>query len=179
MKYLTVREITILSACIAILFVQEQILSFLPGIQFTVLLMVVYSNVFRFQKSLLIVLVHILIDNMFMGTLGQFNIVIPMLITYPLIPIFVGFVFPKEIKPIYLAVFSVLFGAIYSLTFIPFQVIILDVDPLVYFMAGIPIDIITLTINFVTVYWLYQPLQQVIDNEVLKREVILKKRLDS
>ena len=42
-----VKDITIIAAFAAILFIQEQALSFLPNIQLTVFLLVLYSKVFK------------------------------------------------------------------------------------------------------------------------------------
>ena len=51
-----VKDITIIAILAAILFVQEQALSFLPNIQLTVFLLVLYSKTLKLWKVLLIIL---------------------------------------------------------------------------------------------------------------------------
>ena len=66
-----VKDITIIAVFAAILFIQEQALSFLPNIQLTVFLLVLYSKVFKLWKVLVMIFIHVLLDNLFMGS---FNI---------------------------------------------------------------------------------------------------------
>ena len=52
-----VKDITIIAILAAILFVQEQALSFLPNIQLTVFLLVLYSKTLKLWKVLLIIFI--------------------------------------------------------------------------------------------------------------------------
>ena len=72
MKKITIKDMVIIAVCTAILFVQEELLSFLPNIQFTVFLIVLYSKKLGFFKTSFIVIIHTILDNLFMGS---FNII--------------------------------------------------------------------------------------------------------
>ncbi|MCR5231688.1 MAG: hypothetical protein K6B64_03480, partial [Acholeplasmatales bacterium] len=65
---ITIKELCILAFMTVILFIQEELLSFIPNFQFTFLLIAVYTKVFGFKKTSMIVLAHILLDNIFMGS---------------------------------------------------------------------------------------------------------------
>ena len=54
-----VKDITIIAILAAILFVQEQALSFLPNIQLTVFLLVLYSKTLKLWKVLLIIFIQL------------------------------------------------------------------------------------------------------------------------
>ena len=56
------KDIVFIAACISIVFVQEQILSFLPNIQLTVLLLVLFSKKLGFIKTTIFVFIHSLLD---------------------------------------------------------------------------------------------------------------------
>ena len=99
-------EITLLAACIAILFVQEQVLTFIPNFQFTTVLIVIYSRVFGIKKTLIIISVHVLLDNMYMGSIGMPNIVIPMLIAWTIIPLVICTIFKANNNILTLAIFG-------------------------------------------------------------------------
>ena len=55
------KDITIVAIFAAILFAQEQVFSFLPNIQLTVFFLVLYSKVFGFKKTIIIVIIVIII----------------------------------------------------------------------------------------------------------------------
>ena len=60
------KDIAIISALTAILFVQEQLLTSLPGVQLSMFLIVLYSKTLGLAKSSIIVVLHVLLDNLYM-----------------------------------------------------------------------------------------------------------------
>ena len=54
----SIKDIVLIAACISIVFVQEQILSFIPNIQLTVFLLVLFSKKLGFIKKTIIVFIH-------------------------------------------------------------------------------------------------------------------------
>ena len=64
------KEIVVLALFAALLFVQEQVLTFLPNIQLTVFLLILYSKMLGMKKTLLIILIHVLLDNLVMGSMN-------------------------------------------------------------------------------------------------------------
>lgn len=162
---LNTREIVLISAAIAILFVQEQVLTFLPNIQFTTLLIFVYSRVFKLKLTAIIITVHVLFDNLYMGSLGMPNIVIPMFLGWMIIPILLNTVFKKVSNVYILGIIGYLFGHIYGLIFVPFQAMVLDIDIRAYLIADIPFEIIMGVCNYVTIVLLFEKMYKVIHDQ--------------
>lgn len=162
MKRISIKDLTIIAACAAILFVQEQLLSFLPNIQLTVFLIVLFSKKLGFIKTSIIVIIHTVLDNLVMGS---FNIMyFPfMLIGWLIIPIVISTVFKRCESPLILALLGILFSFIYSWIYIIPNVIILDVDPLAYLAADLIFEIILAASSFISILWLYKPCVRIFD----------------
>lgn len=162
----TVKRLVLLAILTTILFVQEQALTFIPNVQLTFLLLILYATSLTFIENILIIVIHVLLDNLVMGS---FNFVyIPfMLIGYLIIPLLMHTVFKKVRSPISLAFLGILFSLIYSWAFIIPQVFILQVPFLTYIVADIPFEIILATSSFLTILWLYKPLKEVLDDYVV------------
>ncbi len=164
---MNVKDIVVLSALTTILFVSEQLLSFIPNVQITFLLLFVYSGVLKTKKTLLIILIHVLLDNLFMSS---FNIAfIPfMFIGYSLIPITINlFKIESEIK---LSFLGALLSVIYTTLYVIPNVILLNINFIDYLIADIPFTIILAISSFVSILWLYKPIKN-------KLEVNIKKKL--
>ena len=154
-----VKDLTIIAIMSAVLLIQETALSFLPGIQFTFLLIMIYSRVFGFKRAFLIVLIHVLLDNLVMGS---FNVIIilPMLISYTLISLSLQFI--KTKNNIVLAFISIIYSFGYCWLFIPSGMIIQEIDFIAYLKADLIFEIILAAANFLAVLWLYKPLEKVL-----------------
>lgn len=168
----TTRDITILAACIAILFVQEQVLTFIPNFQFSTVLIVIYSRVFGFKKTVIIIFSHVLLDNIYMGSIGMPNIVIPMLIAWMIIPVAMSTILKNTNNLLVLGFCGYLFGHIYGLTFVPFQAWLLNIDVYKYLIADIPFEIIMGISNFATIVWLYNPIKKTLESLYLDSKAI-------
>ena len=140
-----------------ILVVQEEALTFIPNFQFTFLLIITYSVVFGFKRTFFIILIHVLLDNLFMGTFNFFALC-PMFFSYVLIAFVISFF--KITNSIKLAFLSIVFSLIYVISFIPFGLYILDVKLEQYIIADIPYDLILICTNFILVLWIYEPLKK-------------------
>lgn len=163
MHKITVEDMAIIAVLTALLFVQEQLLSFLPNVQLTVFLIVLYAKALGFLKTSLIVIIHTILDNLFMAS---FNILyFPfMLIGWMIIPIVICSLFKKCESPLALAMMGILFSFIYSWLFIIPNVMILEVNALDYFIADIIYEIILAASSFITILWLYKPCRNVLNN---------------
>ena len=64
------KDIALIAIFSVILFVQEQLFSFIPNVQLTVFLLVLYSKVLGFKKTALIILIHTILDNLINGSLN-------------------------------------------------------------------------------------------------------------
>ena len=90
-----IKELTFVAMLITVLFVQEQFLSFLPNIQFTVLLIVVYTKLVGIKKTLFILLIHVILDTTVYG--GMLFLYVPfMFLGWALIPIIIGTIFKNN-----------------------------------------------------------------------------------
>ena len=70
--YLATKDITLIALLTTLLFVQEQALVFIPNVQLTVFLIVFYSKKLGFLRTSLIVAIHVVLDNLVMGS---FNLI--------------------------------------------------------------------------------------------------------
>lgn len=153
-----IKELLIIALSTTILVVQELAFSFLPNIQLTTFLMLVYTKVYGFKKTTLIVFVYIFIDNLLFGSLMMLNIVLPMIIAWMLIVSSFSLILRVTDKLLIYVVFAYIYGHIYGLVYVPFQAWILEVDMVVYLIADIPWEIVMGISNAVAVLWLYEPL---------------------
>ena len=108
---LTTKDIALIAVLTGVLFVQEQLLSFIPNVQLTVFLLVIYSKKLGLVKTSIITIIHVLLDNMIMGS---FNILyLPfMLVGWLIIPIMLNTLFKKVDSNIKLAFLGILFSFI-------------------------------------------------------------------
>lgn len=152
---LSIKELAILSFMTVILFVQEELLSFIPNFQFTFLLIAVYIKVVGFRKTSVIVLVHVLLDNIFMGSVTPY-VMIPMIIGYF---IYMALIYLFRNKNIYLLTFIGVIGSlIYCYLFLFANVIFFDVNPYAYWIMDLPFEGLLALATAITLFYLYEPL---------------------
>ncbi len=162
-KHQAIKDAALIAVLTSILFVQQLVLSFLPNVQFTTLLIILYAKVIGFKKTSLIVVLHVMAVNI----LSPFGPVIPMhipsmLIGWFLIPLLLCTVFRKLNTAWTLAIFGFFFGFVYGWLFIPVSVFILDVPFLDYLYADLVFELIMGVSNFLTILWLYEPLKKLL-----------------
>ena len=73
-RTVNVRELCFLALMAAVLFVQETLLSSLPNIQLTVMLLMVYAATVGISKAALVMTVHVLLDNLLWGSMSPTNL---------------------------------------------------------------------------------------------------------
>ena len=151
-----IKDITVIAFFSAILFAQEQLLNFLPNIQLTVFLIVLYSKVFKLWKTLIIILIHVILDNIFMSSFSIYYFPF-MLIGWSIIPIVLNIFFKNNDNPITLAFVGVGCSFIYCFMFAIPQVLIIKVDLIAYLAADLFFEIILALTSFITILWLYKP----------------------
>lgn len=168
MSKFKVIDIALIPIFAAILFAQEQILSFLPNIQLTIFLLILFAKKLGFIKTSIIIIIHVLLDNLFMGS---FNIIyVPfMAIGWLIIPLTITTIMKKVENPLLLAIASIFFALIYSWIFIIPNIIILNVNFWDYLIADFIFEIILAISSFISTLWLYKPCSKVI-NMVLKKD---------
>jgi len=159
-KVLTIKDIALLPMLAVVLFVQEQLLMVLPNIQLTVLLLVLYSKKIGTLKTLFIIFIYVLLDNLFMGNL----IYMPfMIIGWSLIPCLTNTLFNKINSNIGLAFLGILYAFLYSWIFLIPSCLIFEIDFKVYLVMDLLWEIMLAMSSFVSILLLYTPLSQVFD----------------
>lgn len=162
-KHYHIYEVVLIAICTTILTTIEFMLSFLPNIQLTFLLIVVYSKTLKTKRTLIIIFLHVLLDNLICGT---FNLIfVPtMLIGYSIIPLFLNTIC-KHITNIHvLAVGGVVLALLYSWLFIIPNVLILNIEFKTYLIADLPFEGLLACSTFLSILWLYEPLTKVVNH---------------
>ena len=161
-----IKDIAIIGILTSILFVQEQLLSILPNIQLTVFLLFVYAKSLKLSHSLIIIFIHVILDNLLMGS---FNFVyLPfMMIGWMAIPLLLKTLFKRVNDNFPLAFLGILFAFLYSWIMLIPQVLLTEVDLYAYWVADIPFEIMLALSSFLTILWLYQPSIKVL-KQILK-----------
>lgn len=153
------KKITLCSMYAVILFLQEQLLSFIPNVQFSFLIVIVLGATLGMKWGTLVVIIHVIADNLIWGSFVPY-VVIPMFIGWE-ITLFLGFLTRKS-KTFIVILFGVIASLLYCWAFIPFNVIFLKVNFMTYFMADIPFEIILIISTILTLTWLYEPLKKLV-----------------
>ncbi len=155
---MTVKHLAFLVSLTTILFVQEELLSFLPNIQFTFLLVLVYGACVGIKSGSFIVLVHVLLDNLFMSSFHIFTI-LPMFIGLE-ITLICGWLL-KNKNEFLIALMGAVCSFFYCILFLIVNVFVYNVKPLEYFIADIPFALALMVCTIITVLFLYKPIYRV------------------
>ncbi len=143
---------------------------FIPNVQFTVALLVVYASIFTYKENMILIFVYVILDNLYMGTFSPFYLM-PMLIAWSLIPTVYHFLLRRTTNEKKLACFGLVFGFVYGWVFIPFHMIQTGIHTWwPYLLADLPFEIIMATSGFLTILWTYQPLYRLMRSEMAKLE---------
>ena len=165
---LTVKDITMIALLAAILFVQEEAFAFIPNVQFTVFFLVLYSKKLGFFRTSIIVSIHVILDNLVMGSFSLLYTP-AMFVGWMFIPILFCTVFKKTEIPVILAIGALLCGFLYSWTFVVPNVIVYSMNPLVYLASDVLFEIILSACGFLTVLLLYKPVAKIFDRYVITK----------
>lgn len=158
----TIKDLIILALLATILYVQEEVLTFLPNIQLTIFLIVLYSKKLGFKKTSFIIIIHVFLDNLAMGSLN-FVYTPFMFAGWELIPLLLSTVFKDVDDSLHLALLGILFALIYCWIFIIPGVLISRINILAYIASDMIFEIILATSSFVSILWLYDPCSKVFD----------------
>lgn len=150
------KDITQIAVLTSILFVQEQLLSFLPNIQLTMLIIILYSRLLSLPKVVIIVTIHVLLDNLYMG--GNLILTGFMLIAWLLLPILLKTLFKRQNEVKFLSIFAFIYSFIYSLILIPATMIISNLPFLAVLATDLLFQILLAVSSFLTVLYLFEPL---------------------
>ena len=156
------KDITIIAVMTTILFVQEQLLASLPGIQLTVFLIVLFSKKLGLAKSSIIIVLHVLLDNFYMSSFSLMYTP-TMLIGWLIIPLSLCTIFKKVESPILLALLGVLYSFIYCWIYIIPSYFLISISPTAYLISDIAFEITLAVISFVSILFLYKPCSKIFE----------------
>lgn len=141
---------------LALLVAQEQLLVFIPQVQLTVILIVVFARYLTYKELIPLVLAYVLLDNMVMGSLNLLYS-LPMFISWPILAIVAR---ALRNKPDYvLFIWSIVFAFVYSWMFIPVNMIVqANFDPWRYLVIDFPWEIALAANSAATFLLLHRPL---------------------
>lgn len=155
---MTTQRIARIAIFAAVLFLQEQLLTFLPNVQLTQLLIVLYFYLFGFLDTAAIIVIHVLLDNLTMGSWSLFYTP-TMLIGWLLLPLLLLWLAPHSKNSLWIGIITFLHGFVYSWLFLGASVLLWEMEPWTYFMADIQFELILALNGFVTVWFLFPPLR--------------------
>ncbi len=162
----TIKDVVLVSICASVLFVQQLALAFLPNIQFTVMLVILYTRMLGFKKTALIILVHVIAVNLFSPMGPTLPVFFPaMLIAWMIIPVTLQTIFRRMHGTLSLSIYAFFFGFVYGWVFIPFAIFLTDAPFQAYLLTDLPFEIVMGVSGFLTTFWLYEPLQAVFKRE--------------
>jgi energy-coupling factor transport system substrate-specific component len=159
---------TILTAMfLAIIVVQELALSFLPNIQLTFVLFMVFATVLSPAHLVMLVVGYVLLDNLLFGSFNYF-VVVPMFLAWG---IYVAVSYGIRYRSIHWKIlFSALFGLVYGWFYLPFTYLAFYQGvPNAFLMllsVDLPFGMVLLVNNLFTMLALYHPLTALIKSLV-------------
>lgn len=158
-----IKEIALIAILASVLYVQQLALFFIPNVQFSTLLIVLYTRLFGFKRTMFIIIIHIIVINLFtpFGPVMPIHLV-SMFIGWSIIPVVLTTVFRRANSALALAFLGLFFGSAYGMAFIPATVFVLNSPFLPYLIADIPFQVIMACANFITIMWLYDPLKKIL-----------------
>lgn len=160
----------------AILTVQEELLTVIPNVQFTFLLVICYGATIGLLDGTLVVLVHVIIDNLIMNSFTPF-VIIPMFIGLE-ITLLLGYL-TKNKKEYIVSIFGAISGFIYCMLFFGSTVLFYNMEPIPYLINDIPFEAVLITCNVITILFLYKPIVYVINNNYPKQDLIKYKEKET
>lgn len=157
----SIKDIVIIAACISIIFVQEQILSFLPNIQLTILLLVLFSKKLGIIRTSIIIIIYSFLDCLVTGSLNLYYFPF-MLIGWLLIPVIITLFCKKTESSIILALMGIIFAVFYSWIYIIPNVLIPNeaisvISVINYLAADLTFEVLLASSSFLSILWLYSP----------------------
>ena len=127
--FLTVKDMALVAMFATIIFIQEEALTVIPNVQLTVFLLVLYSKRLGFIRTSIIIVIHVLLDNLVMGS---FSVIWTpaMFVGWMLIPIVICTIFRKIDNFIVLAFAGAFLAFTYCWCFILPNYLIMHISPL-------------------------------------------------
>lgn len=148
---------------LAVLVAQEYVLTGIPQVQLTVILILVYAHFLRYGELVTLVVAYVLLDNLLMGSFSLLYTP-TMLIIWPLFTVAAR---SLRHKPDYANfLLATIFPFIYGWAFIPASMVVMHLDTapkvLAYFLADLPAELAMAAVSVITFLALYTPLKELL-----------------
>jgi len=148
---------------LAILVSQEYLLTVIPQVQLTVILIIVFAQFLSYYELIPMIIAYVLLDNMLMGSLNLLYTP-TMMIMWPLLAIIAR---RLRNKPDYvLFILAIVFPFIYGISFIPASIVVMKLDTWqkiwAYYIYDLPFEIAMSLNSVVTFLILYRPLNELL-----------------
>ena len=161
------KDIIIVALLATLLIVQEQLLSFIPNVQLTFFLLVLFSRKLNIVHNLIICLIYVILDGLLSG---GFNLFLPfMLVGVLIIPLSMNTIFKKVESNILLALLGILYSFLYSFILIVPGCILFNMDFITYLKGDIVYEIVLAVSSFGSILLLYNPCSKIFDEYYKKR----------
>lgn len=159
-----VKDVALLGILTAILYLVDQVLSFVPFLQLSMLLIILFSRKMGTLKTSIIVIIYVILEYIGAG----FNLLffIFSVIGWLFVPLLTNFLFRKTKSVISIALQGVLFSFLYSWIHIIPSCIIIESSIIDYLSMDVFFEISLAISSFVSILLLYKPLEKVIDRFV-------------
>ncbi len=167
MKKVLIYDLCLTATLSSVLFVQEQLLAFLPNIQLTIFLLILFSKKLGFVQTSFIVLIYTTLDCLLNG--GLHVLYFPfMLLGWLLIPLTLSTVFKKVTAPLFLGFLAILYAFCYSWIFLIPNYLIYQIDPVAYLITDLAWEALLAASGFLSTVWFYRPCEKLMD--IIKRK---------
>ncbi len=159
----SIRSITLRAMLLAVLVAQEYILTGIPQVQLTVILILVYAHFLRYRELVPLIAAYVLLDNLLMGSFSLLYTP-TMLIIWPLFAVVAR---SLRNKPDYANfILAVLFPFVYGWAFIPASILVMHLNTWTkvwtYLMMDIPAELTMAVVSVITFLALYRPLKELL-----------------
>ncbi|MBI9010028.1 MAG: hypothetical protein JEZ05_08350 [Tenericutes bacterium] len=164
----SIRSITTTAMLLALLVAQEELLVFIPQVQLTVVLIIVFARYLTYKELIPLILAYVFLDNMMMGSLNLLYS-LPMFLSWPILGIVAR---TLRNKPDYvLFIWGILFAFIYSWMFIPVNMVVQsNFSVWTYFVLDLPWEIALAFNSAATFLLFYKPLCSLFDTYYQRTE---------
>ena len=159
---LSAKDIAVIAILAVVLFIQEEVLTFLPNVQLTVFLIVLYTKKLGFKKTTIIILIYVILDNLVMGSLSFFYTPF-MFIGWELISVLLSTIFKRLNASLSLGLAGILFSFLYCWIYIIPNILLTKINVVAYLASDFLFEIILACSSFVSILWLYEPCSKVFD----------------
>ena len=159
-----VKDVALLGILNAILYLVDQVLSFVPFLQLSMLLIILFSRKMGTLKTSIIVIIYVTLE--YIGVGFDLLFFIFSVIGWLFVPLLTNFLFRKTKSVISIALQGVLFSFLYSWIHIIPSCIIIESSIIDYLSMDVFFEISLAISSFVSILLLYKPLEKVIDRFV-------------